>query len=100
MRSYEQISSMYLEGVHSVAQAALEVAFAVSVLGLDVLVFGTAILLSAFGTSEFVYAVSAWSVLIIGLGVVVVLLGLATKEREDIAKRRLLTKAGSSFPGS
>jgi hypothetical protein len=84
----------YLEGVQSVPQNTSEVVFTVSVLSVDVLVFGAAILMSAFGTSEFTFAVSAWSLLMVAFGVVVQLLALGIREREDAAKRRLLTKTG------
>ncbi len=86
--------SIYLEGVHSMPHSISEVAFTVSILSLDVLVFGTAILLSALGTSGFMFAVSVLSLLMVGFGVVVLLLALGYREKEDIAKKRLLTKAG------
>ena len=85
--------STYLEGVHSKMHSTSELVLTAALMSLLVLVFGTAIMLSA-DSLNFMRAVSVFTVLVVGFCAGVLLLVLGYRKRGDIVMSRLLTKAG------
>ena len=86
-------SSAYLQGKRSMTQSTLEVVLTLSLMSVLVVGFGAAILQSA-DTPNFMGAVSVVGLLLVGLAIAVLLLALSRRDGPDIAKRRLLIKAG------
>jgi hypothetical protein len=92
-------SSAYSENGGSRPHTTTEVVLAVGLMSLLMAEFGPAVLLSALGTSRFVFAVSILGLLVTGFGGAALLLALGQRETADVARRRLLIKAGLVLSG-